>query len=367
MQVLPHEKSRRPAQRALKIETHGATNGNRRAAKKPKTPPKLRIEVDAELPLEKFHRLSERVPDFQKTWERRQRGSGRWTSDTYEAKLAHYAAQDDWSDQEITNLIIAFRRKHGARVELREEDYLSIIARTKLAERVTVSAATTAEALQIISIAVGVEISKMQRYLTEPPIYVLALGNGKVVQLGGVDNLWHQANFRKALIDYANRNMPVFKSAIWHDVVTRMLEAIEDVEAPFESTRLGAATNWLKSYVRDHVRPERVEEAQRQAVLDHKPGLIDGAVWFSMSGFTKFVKVEFAEHPQSADLTVWLKQIGCQYDPCKTIRIGENIRASRSLWMAPARFLRDGERPDYDNRDGERPDYDKQQQGVGLS
>lgn len=256
--------------------------------------------------------------------------------DSYEVRLAHYAAQDDWSDQEITNLVIAFRRKHGERMASSAAGYHQILARARL-DGVE---ATAVESLKIISTLVGVEICNIQRYKTDPPCYVLELGNNRVVQLGGVASLIEQNSFRKVLIDYGNYNMPVFKASVWHDIVTRMLNAIEEVQAPFESTRLGAATNWLKSYVRDFIHPERVKEAQWRAVLDHKPGLIDGVIWFSMSGFKKYVQVEFTEHPQPADLAVWLKQIGCQFESCKTIRIGaEESRVSRSLWMVSAKLF----------------------------
>ena len=59
------------------------------------------IDPKAEPPPEKFYRLSERIPKFQCTWDRRRRG--KWTAQSYEVQLARYADDDDdeWTGQEI--------------------------------------------------------------------------------------------------------------------------------------------------------------------------------------------------------------------------------------------------------------------------
>lgn len=303
----------------------------------------FKIEPDAELPHEKCSKLSESNLKFKVTYERKRRVKD-WSSRAYEEALTNFAVEDGWTDQEIANLIIAFRKKHGERVELREEYYRQIISKGRrehtrrgAMDSLNAECATTEAKLEIISTLIGLEISKIQRYLTDPPRYVLELGGQRTVQLRAAD-LLEQGNFRKALFDYGNHFMPVFKAEMWHRIVTRMNEAIQDVEVAPDGTHLGSATNWLASYVRDFLRRERVEEAQRQAILDRKPGLLDGAIWFSMSGLKKYVQMEFGENVSANDLAVRLQQIGCEFVECKTIRAGER-RASRSLWKVSKELI----------------------------
>lgn len=289
----------------------------------------LTIDPNAEPPADKFIKLSERIPEFLKTWERCRRG--KWTGASYQVKLAHYAVDDDWIDQEIANLIIKFRRIYGDDLEPSANYYLQIIARAKL-ERFSASAE---ESWKLVSTLVGREI-KIQCYQTDPPIFVVTLeGWDRPIELADSNDLIMQERFRKLLWTYAKYGkMPIFKPAEWHQIVTRMTEFIETVEASDEGTYLGSTIQWLTSYLRAYIHTERVEEAQRQAILGGNPGLIDGDVWFASAGLKRHVKVEFEERPSSGDLAVRLAMIGCQYVAQKSFRT-EAGHHCRSLWWAP--------------------------------
>lgn len=289
----------------------------------------LIIDPNAEPPADKFIKLSERIPEFLKTWERCRRG--KWTGATYQVKLAHYAVDDDWIDQDIANLIIKFRRIYGDDLEPSADYYLQIIARAKL-DRVC---ASKQEARELVSTLIGMEIKKIQRYLTDPPTYVLTIDtHDRPIQLGDSNSLTRQDGFRKVLFDYGRYTMLKFKGAEWHQIVSRMTECIEDVQASEEGTYIGSTTQWVMSYLRAYVHAERVEEAQRQAILSGNPGMIDGDLWFPFAGLKRHVKVEFGENPSAGDLAVRLQQIGCQYVAQKFFRT-EDKHHCRSLWWVP--------------------------------
>jgi hypothetical protein len=287
----------------------------------------LVIDPNAEPPAEKFYQLCERKPDFQKTWDRRQ--GGKWTQETYEAKLAHYVTEDEWTKQEIANLIIAFRRKHSHSMKLIENFYLQIIARARL-YRVC---STVDEARKEFSILIGWEIKKLQCYPTDKPIFVVTMeGWPRPIELADSNDLMIQERFRRVLNAYAKYGkMPTFKTAEWHQILSRMLEFVETMEISDEGTHLGSATHWLTGYIRDCIHVERVKD-QRQAILDRKPGIMEDDVWFSMAGLRKYIGTEFGENPSAGDLSVRLQQLGCQFVDQKSFRTEDGKHHCRSLW-----------------------------------
>ena len=72
----------------------------------------FKIKPDAEPPSRKLEALKEIFPKFAQTW-----GGNRKdlpSPSEYDMSLASFAAQADWTDQEIVNLIIAFSQDMGA-------------------------------------------------------------------------------------------------------------------------------------------------------------------------------------------------------------------------------------------------------------
>ncbi len=232
-------------------------------------------------------------------------------------------------------------------MEPSENYYLQVIARQRL-DLVDLIGATADESRELVSTLVGVSITKMERYPAEPPVYLLTVGNDKTITLGDSNSFLNQQRFRGVLIDYMNHNMDVFKTAEWRQIISRMLEFIEDLPGSDEATHLGAATQWLATYIRDHIRAERVEEAQRIAILERKPGIMEDDDWFSMARLRGYVKKEFGETLSAGDLSVRLKQIGCQFVDQKSFRT-EEANHCRSLWRVgkawPTLKLKGLERP----------------------
>lgn len=269
--------------------------------------------------------------------------SGGLDASAYDLSNANIAAAAGWTDQEIADLIIWWRTKHGFDLKLRQDYYQSTIAKARREH----SHASAMEALQnddstpetkvgTISTLIGTKITRLERHLTDPPKYVVTLGNGRTVEMKSLRN---QNNFAEQLGHQANFNMALFKGAVWHQIVSRMFEVVEDVQAAAEGTHLGSLTNWLQTYIRDCVHPERVAEAQRDAILERRPGLMEGFVWFSMTGFKRYVQCAFAENPIASDLAVRLKQIGCEFVSQKTVPTEAGAHTTRSLWKVPRKLL----------------------------
>lgn len=70
-------------------------------------------DIDAEPPGEKLASLFLSNPKFPDTWNRRRMDLQDQSASGYDLALADAAAIDGWGDQEIFNLLIAWRREHG--------------------------------------------------------------------------------------------------------------------------------------------------------------------------------------------------------------------------------------------------------------
>ncbi|MGE3805987.1 MAG: AAA family ATPase [Gemmataceae bacterium] len=73
----------------------------------------LTLRFDAEPPADKFVTLYSACPAFAQAWNRQRGDLQDQSQSAYDLSLADIAALNGWNDQEITNLLIAARRKHG--------------------------------------------------------------------------------------------------------------------------------------------------------------------------------------------------------------------------------------------------------------
>jgi len=77
----------------------------------------LTLRPDAEPPADKFAPLYQACPAFAQAWNRRRPDLADQSQSSYDLSLADIAALNGWTDQEIANLLIAARRKHGQKPE----------------------------------------------------------------------------------------------------------------------------------------------------------------------------------------------------------------------------------------------------------
>jgi len=112
--LLPYSAS--PAER--RFETQAAVaRGSVNSLRRPKPVAKIQVDVAAEPPADKLKRLLERDHEAARAWERTDSFAARKPAPLQDAALAACAGRAGWSDQELADLIIAARRKHGESVE----------------------------------------------------------------------------------------------------------------------------------------------------------------------------------------------------------------------------------------------------------
>jgi len=77
----------------------------------------LALRPNAEPPADKFAQLHQTCPAFAQAWNRQRPDLADQSQSSYDLSLADIAALNGWTDQEIANLLIAARRRHGQKPE----------------------------------------------------------------------------------------------------------------------------------------------------------------------------------------------------------------------------------------------------------
>ena len=89
----------------------------------------LVLDPEAEPNFTRIQALLKLEPKFSKTWEMQRPDLADQSASACDMALANYAVKAGWPDQEVANLLIAFRRRHGLDLKLREGYYAVTIAK----------------------------------------------------------------------------------------------------------------------------------------------------------------------------------------------------------------------------------------------
>jgi hypothetical protein len=91
----------------------------------------LRLDPKAKPPEPQFSILCARNPRFARSWDRERPDLVDRSASGYDMSLAHFAVRDGWIDQQVTDLLIASRRRHGNDLKLRIDYYRRTLQRAR--------------------------------------------------------------------------------------------------------------------------------------------------------------------------------------------------------------------------------------------
>ena len=95
----------------------------------------LMLDPEAHPPAFKFELLWDIDGAFRRSWTHERRGMLDQSPSAYDQSLANLAAMYRWTDQEITDLLIAHRREHGVDLKLRQDYYQITIGKARTAAK----------------------------------------------------------------------------------------------------------------------------------------------------------------------------------------------------------------------------------------
>ncbi len=318
----------------------------------------LILDPQADPPWEKLVLLLEQEPRADQAWKRKHtRRTEGWTASEWDQSLAHYAATADWSRQEIANLIISSRRKHNDRLRIDRQDYFRMTIDKATAGREEVEAIREAVAtvtelsaepseersetarsdvLQRVSKAIGVEITRVTRSRSEPPVFGIEtpFGGGS---LGGIESIISNRKFRLKVAELTNRIPRKFKDDTWDPMAQGLLELAELEELGVETTLAGRAETLISLYLgaSPPQDAEKMEDRNRELLAINLQPFIgaDGRTRIFSTGFKVWLAEVHRDTMSAQEIGTMLRSIGAVSETQNFKVPGR--RTTRSLWALP--------------------------------
>ena len=226
------------------------------------------VRPDAEPPERKFDVLVDNSKPFAQAWKRRRPSMKDQSPSAYCLSLATYAAQGGWADQEITDLLVAWRRRHDATVKPAGWYAITIAKARKGHEeeasdhpegcRCSECAEGRQTPTETLGATLGLSVARIIKRGQVGGTYELKLADGSTVILGDAAALLSFRICRAAVLDTAARVLPAGLRNSWPDVAALVARGAEVVELPGEDEEVIA---WLTDHVSeaDHNHTDSLE------------------------------------------------------------------------------------------------------------
>lgn len=317
------------------------------------------VRADAQPPFDKFEASMHNIDGFKDTWERKRKDMNDQSASAYDLALANMATLGGWTDQEIVDLMIAFRRKHGLKSKLRVDYYLMTLQKarrlleaTAAEERIdelaaVVSAAAESgepisesdkaddfreQALATLSQTIGVKVLEIQKTKSDEPLFIMKTTSG-TVKLGGIGAIYAQQIFRQR-VSLATGMVPKKRKKGWDSVIQVILNAVVEIDVGPEATDEGAAHEWIRSYLVDNP-PQDVDKSPDDSLRRGYPFLrtIDGVrcLVLESRNFRHWLRTApgFGERIDARKLGVVLRAAEAE---SRSVRVGDEVRRR---WVLP--------------------------------
>jgi hypothetical protein len=306
------------------------------------------LSASAEPPATKLIAANDNDPKFKASWNRTRKDMADQSASSYDMSLANLAVLYGWDDQEIVDLLIASRRKHGDDLKLREDYYSRTLFR---ARNDTTKARETEEAEQVIKDAAdgvpippeeirasmsqlfGVPITGLIKYPGDPSTYELRIGhNGteKSITLGGSEVLTNQRAFIGKLTDGVDVVIPQVKSVEWVNRMNALLKTVEYRDIGTEGTPTGRTRNWIGEYL-DRVRVSTEDEWKEAAEMG-RPFMRQDYTHVSLTAFRIWIRNTLGEQVSTKELARHLKKLGWEYNAVNLPGGDSRAATTRSTW-----------------------------------
>lgn len=321
----------------------------------PKSIGPLDLNPNACPPFDKWEALQIIDNQIKDSWNHKREDFQDQSASSYDMSLATYAAMAQWTDQEITNLLIAHRRKHGADLKLRQDYYARTIkkaresvARQKAEENIeeineiaedVKQTGTEAEKeqsrqalLKTISAMFNVRVTRIVKYISDPPQYRLETERGNIM-LGGASVILSQTQFRAKMFAATDYVIPKFKRDKWDGICRTIGQACVEESLGEEATDEGTAAAWITEYLNERTIVDSIEEAAHTQIPfrnEEKKICVFGA------DFRKWLRVNQMEKISAKQMGAILRAYKCYPDKINVELDG--TYTSRGVWVLPKKF-----------------------------
>ena len=306
----------------------------------------LELRPDAEPSAMKLAALLKASPKFRRSWEQDRADMTDQSASAYDMSMATIAMQAGWNDQEVVDLLICWRNKHGHDLKLRENYYAHTISKARepmqmdqaqeqLDEALSQPSEDQPEVLKDnLATLFGVDILRFVKYLGDPSSYFMYTKQGDIT-LGPITNIISQEKFRAHVGDATGIMILRVPRRIWEQRVQAILKACEEVEVGDASHPAQETHAWLEEYLLE--KPPRVGDEWEKAAEAKRPFVLDGTTHIFLDDFRRWLEAALGAKLTTFVLGQRLRQAEA-YSEATKIRVGRN-RTTRTTWVLPERHL----------------------------
>lgn len=324
----------------------------------------VKVDADVKLKSEDLEDLLSIDVKVRQTWENQRRDLADGSPSGYCMALANYAVLAGWDDQAVADLMLTWRRKHGAKLDLdRPDKYRNTIAKARawiktqeLSEGMTdlledikfekevlheISEEKREKALESLSAAIGFRFEKIIRYYSgdgSDPEYQIQTSRGPV-QISGTPILTAQTKFRDRLAGSLQFYLSPMPKDKWDKVAALIIESAETDSTGSDSTTASQTVDWIVDYAQKHIFQE--DEEEWWLALDAKRGQRGvyrryGGLWLEGKDLRAWIGRTSGIQLTPKEFGVRLKRAGFEESGTQTARLGDAKKArSWYVWRIP--------------------------------
>ena len=258
----------------------------------------LALDPEAEPSAVRLDALLTADPKFRRSWGQDRKDQ---SPTAYNLSMATMAMGVGWSDQEVVNLLICWRRKHGHDLKLGEGYYEIILSKAKepivmaqaqeqLEEALLLRPEDHPEVLKAkLKTLFRVDIIRIVKYVGEPPVYYMYTKQGDIT-LGEISSITSQTKFQNLVAAATDVWIPAVSRKEWDQRIQAILLVCEPIDVGDAShlaqeTRLWLAKYLLKKPPREDDEWEKAAEARQPFVRHGRVYVfIDDLQWLEVAG-----------------------------------------------------------------------------------
>ena len=306
------------------------------------------LKPDAEPQSAKLMGMLNLQPQFASTW-RRERDKEFPSQSEYDMSLASMAAHANWKDEEIAALCVAHRREGGQQLKLDRPDYYAFLilkarehndseqAHERIEDRVEAidrghsNPENERDAIMAdLSAVLGFEITKIIRFVSNPPQYRLILPEGSI-NLGGVNAILNPALFRSSIAAVSGKLIPRFKANRWDPLAQAILQSVEDQHLGADSSEEGVVKEWTNEYLGVH----KPSVDRNDAIILKEPFLYQDTAVFFLASFRRWLYLERDERLSRVQVATMLRSAGVEPAVVAYTDTETGKRSTVNVWSLP--------------------------------
>ncbi len=230
----------------------------------------------------------------------------------YDLALANFAYQAEWSDQEIVDLLVWFRKKHGGKTK-HVDYYRRTLVRLRSFNKQDFAKKNPESGRDLVSSTLGMDIEHIMQVGEKNAKWYIKLQSRKVpYEIGATKEFIRRATWECVVVELTGKQLAVSKKD-WPKFAQLMLDVSVKQELD-DAEEMAVIDDYIDEYLESRQNSPCSEEDEDEftlAYIDRKPFLDkDGELNFTAGSLHRWILVEHGFNYGQAALATRLKAIG---------------------------------------------------------